>query len=107
MIFNKEDKEKFENAKQCHICEGDIKTTKIDHLGKIHQWLQDMRLHNGYPSEKEVKDRIYNPNFKIDQKKFDDAKQNLLKYLRENKNIIEIIAIGQGNSEEQLIKNVT
>ena len=22
MIFNKEDKEKFENAKQCHICEG-------------------------------------------------------------------------------------
>ena len=57
-------------------------------MGNIHKWLQDMSLHNKYPSEKEVKDRIYNPNFKIDQNKFDDAKQNLLKYLRENKHII-------------------
>ena len=88
MIFNKEDKEKFENAKQCHICEGDIKTTKIDHLENIHQWLQTMRLHNSFPSEKEVQDRIYNPNLKIDEQKFDEAKQNLLKYLKEHKNII-------------------
>ena len=57
-------------------------------MENTHQWLQDMRLHNSFPSEKEVRNRIYNPNFQIDQKKFDNAKQNLLKYLRENKNII-------------------
>ena len=45
-------------------------------MENIHQWLQTMRLHNSFPSEKEVQDRIYNPNFKIDEKKFDDAKQN-------------------------------
>ena len=47
-----------------------------------------MRLHNRYPSEKEVKNRIYNPDFKIKQKKFDEAKQNLLKYLKSNKDVI-------------------
>ena len=89
MIYGEKEKKEFENAKQCHICECDIKkNNNVDHLGNIHKWVKVMRLHNRYPSEKEVEDRIYNPNFKIEQKKFDDAKQNLLKYLKENKNVI-------------------
>ena len=63
MIYGEKEKEEFENAKKCHICECDIKKNNNDHLGNIHQWLKDMRLHNRYPSEKEVKHRNYNPNF--------------------------------------------
>ena len=54
MIYGEKEKKEFENAKQCHICEGDIKKNNVDHLENIHQWLQDMRLHNFFPSEKEV-----------------------------------------------------
>ena len=89
MIYGEKEKQEFEKATKCQICEGSLKTgPRIDHLENIHKWLQDMRLHNSYPSESDVKDRIYNPNFKIEQKKFDDAKQNLLKYLKEHKNVI-------------------
>ena len=75
MIYGEKEKKEFENAKQCHICEGDIKKNNVDHLENIHQWLKDMRLHNSFPTEEEVRDRIYNPNFQIYQKKFDDAKK--------------------------------
>ena len=86
MIYGENEKKEFENAKKCHICEEDIKNSKIDHLEKIHEWLKDMRLHNRYPCEKDVKERHYNPNFKISQERFENAKANLLKYLKENKN---------------------
>ena len=107
-IWEKE-KQEFEKATKCHICEDGLETdSRIDHLGKIQQWLKDMRLHNSYPSESEVKDRIYNPNFKIEQRKFDDAKQNLLKYLKENKNVIvRDHCHWTGNSEGQIINNAT
>ena len=38
--------EKFENAKKCHICEGELpkNSTKIDHLAKIKDWLKIMGL---------------------------------------------------------------
>ena len=58
-----------------------MKKNNIDHLGNIHKWLQDMRLHNRYPSEKKVKNRIYSLNFKIEQTKFDDAKQKIFEIL--------------------------
>ena len=88
MIYGEKEKKEFENAKLCHICEYDIKKNNIDHLGNIQKWLKDMRLQNRYPLEKVVKDRNYNPNFQIKQKKFDKAKLNLLKYLKDNKNVI-------------------
>ena len=53
--MGKKEIEEFLEATKCHICEGDIKRPKIDHLRKIHQWLKDMGLPNIYPSESDVK----------------------------------------------------
>ena len=38
MIYEEMDKQNFENAKECHICEVvlTMNTTKIDHLAIIH-----------------------------------------------------------------------
>ena len=52
MIYGEKEKEEFEKATKCHICECGLprNSTKIDHLGKIHQWLRSMRLPNRVPS---------------------------------------------------------
>ena len=75
MIYGEKEKEEFEKATKCHICEGDLKrANKIDHLGKIHKWLRSMRLPNRVPSQKEVEDKKYSSNMNIPEKQFLQAK---------------------------------
>ena len=60
MIYGKNDKEEFEKATHCHICEGNLnKTIKIDHIAEIHKRLRIMRLPNRYPSESDVKNQFW------------------------------------------------
>ena len=89
MIYGEKEKQEFEKATKCHICEGSLKTDpRIDHLGKIHQWLKDMRLHNRYPSKSDVEKKMYSPQLKISEDRFQQAKAKLLHYLRENNEVV-------------------
>ena len=47
-----------------------------------------MRLPNRYPSESDVKKQRYLPNKKISEEKFQQAKEKLLDYLRNNNEVV-------------------
>ena len=94
MIYGKKEKEIFEKATKYHICEGGLKrANKIDHLGKIHQWLRNMRLPNRYPSESDVKEKLYSSEMNIPEKKFQEAKAKLSEYLRKNKEVVVTLSL--------------
>ena len=77
MIYGKKEKEIFEKATTCHSFEGDLKkSNKIGHFGKINQWLKRMRLPNIYPSESDVKEKLYSSNMKISEQNSKKLKQN-------------------------------
>ena len=85
MIYREKDKEEFKTATpHGHICECSLlrNSTKIDHLGKIQQWLRSMRLPNRVPSQKEVEDKKYSSNMNIPEKQFLQAKAKLRDYLK-------------------------
>ena len=89
MIYGPEDLAKFEKATHCHICEGTInKTTKIDHIAKIHKWLRIKRLPNRVPSLKEVEGKKYSSNMNIPEKQNPEAKSKLREYLKHNNDIV-------------------
>ena len=90
MIYGEKDKEEFEKATKCQICECGLprNSTKIDHLGKIHQWLRSMRLPNRVPYQKEVQDKKYISNMNIPEKQFLQAKAKLREYLKVNNDVV-------------------
>ena len=60
MVFTEKDKEKFEKATHCHICEEALpkNSTKVDHLAKIKDWLKILGLSGRMPTYKEVEDKL-------------------------------------------------
>ena len=51
------------------------KANNIDHLEKIHKWLRIMRLPNRYPSQSDVKKKLYRSIMNIPEQKFQEAKE--------------------------------
>ena len=90
MIFIEKDSENFKNATHCHNCECGLirNSTKIDHLGKIHQWLRSMRLPNRVSSQTKVEDKKYSSNMNIPEKQFIQAKTKPSEYLEENYDVV-------------------
>ena len=90
IIYGEKEKEEFEIATKCHICVCGLprNSTKIDHLGKIHQWVRSMRLSNRVPSQKEIEDKKYSPNINLPKKQFLHAKAKLRVYLKENNDVV-------------------
>ena len=46
MIYTDKDKKKFQNSRECHICDKPLPngSTKTDHLANIAPWLKTMGL---------------------------------------------------------------
>ena len=59
MVYTDKDKEKFETATKCHICDGPLPdgSTNIDHLANIGQWLKTMGLKRCMPKLKDVQNK--------------------------------------------------
>ena len=57
MIYTDKDKKKFQNSRECHICDKQLPndSTKTDHLEKIGPWLKTMGLRRCMPTLHEVK----------------------------------------------------
>merc|ERR1711954_544213 len=78
MIYGPEELEKFQKATHCHICGDGIKSPKIDHLKKIAKLLKIVGLPNRYPSQNDVKKKIYFKILKISEDEFTRSKQELI-----------------------------
>ena len=85
MVYTDKDKEKFEKATKCHICEGPLPngSTKIDHLAKMGKWLKTMGLKRCMPKFKDVENKK-NYFEHITDEEFKKAKIKLLEYLKNN-----------------------
>ena len=86
MIYTDKDKKKFQNSRECHICDKQLPndSTKTDHLEKIGPWLKTMGLRRCMPTLHEVKRKKNHFDY-IKDKDFEEAKRELLAYLKNNK----------------------
>ena len=88
MIYTDIDKKKFQNSRECHICDKPLPngSTKTDHLANIGPWLKTMGLRRCIPTLDEVekkknhfkhiKDEIKKKHLKdISYEAFEEAKR--------------------------------
>ena len=59
MIYTDIDKKKFQNSRECHICDKPLPngSTKTDHLANIGPWLKTMGLRRCMPTLDEVENK--------------------------------------------------
>ena len=88
-IFTDEDIEKFKKATHWCICEKELpkNSTNVDHIGNIQDWLKTLGMPRCIPKYKDVAKKKNN-FIHIKDEDFKKAKEDLIKYLKENINAV-------------------